>query len=390
MPSQTDIAVYLDFNATAPARREVIDAVAETLRLGATNASSVHGPGREARRLIETARARVADLVGAAPEQVIFTSGGTEANNMVLGGAARARILVSATEHSAVLRTALVRAADCEVVPVGADGVIDAGKLDELLGADDTPALVSVMAANNETGTLQPVAEAARLAHAHGALMHSDAVQAAGKIDIDFGALDADFLTLSAHKIGGPQGVGAVIARKPEELRPMILGGGQERGRRAGTENTAGIVGFGVAAELAGRERLDAARHTAALRDGLEARLRAAVPKMVIYAETAERLPNTTCFTLPGVRNDTQVMALDLAGIAVSAGSACSAGKVEPSHVLEAMGAPDAEAITAIRVSLGAETTAAEIEAFTDAWLALWARKGGGGEQAPDAASDAA
>lgn len=386
MPLNTDAMIYLDYNATAPARAEVIDAVAETLGLGATNASSVHGPGREARKRIERARTQVAALVGADADQVIFTSGGTEANNMVLGGAGRKRILVSAVEHSAVLRTALVRAADCEVVPVDGEGRVRLDELEKLLGADDEPALVSIMAANNETGTLQPVAEAAKIARAQGALMHSDAVQAAGKVRIDFGAWDGEFLTLSAHKIGGPQGVGVVIAKNPEALRPMILGGGQERGRRAGTENTAGIVGFGVAAELAARELDAAAAHTAELRDALEARLRKAVPGITIFGGAADRLPNTTCFTMPGVRNDTQVMALDLAGFAISAGSACSAGKVEPSHVLEAMGAAENDAIQAIRVSLGAETRKADVDAFADAWLKLWTRKGADGSAASDAA----
>ncbi|MEK9753029.1 MAG: cysteine desulfurase family protein [Rhodospirillaceae bacterium] len=382
----TDPNVYLDYNATAPARAEVIEAVAETLGLGATNASSVHASGGAARKLIEAARASVAALAGATPEQVIFTSGGTEANNAVLGGAGRPRILVSAVEHSAVLRTALVRAGDCEVVPVDADGVIRLDKLDELLAADGEPALVSVMAANNETGALQPVAEVARIARAHGALMHSDAVQAAGKIAIDLGAWNADFLTLSAHKIGGPQGVGAVIARDAQALRPMILGGGQERGRRAGTENTAGIAGFGVAAELAVRELERSAAHMLKLRDALEARLAEAVPGMTIFAGRAKRLPNTSCFTMPGVRNDTQVMALDLAGYEVSAGSACSAGKVEPSHVLEAMGAADADAIQAIRVSLGGGTRAEDVNGFAEAWLELWSRKGAGRATASDAA----
>jgi cysteine desulfurase len=386
MPQNTDAMIYLDYNATAPARAEVIEAVAETLGLGATNASSVHGPGREARKRVERARAQVAALVGVDPDQVIFTSGGTEANNMVLSGAGRKRILVSAVEHSAVLRTALVRAADCEVVPVDGEGRVRLDELEKLLGADEEPALVSIMAANNETGTLQPVRDAAKIARTQGALMHSDAVQAAGKIVIDLNAWDADFLTLSAHKIGGPQGVGAVIAKTPEALRPMILGGGQERGRRAGTENTAGIVGFGVAAELAALELDSAAAHTAGLRDALESRLRKAVPGITIFGGAADRLPNTTCFTMPGVRNDTQVMALDLAGFAVSAGSACSAGKVEPSHVLEAMGAAENDAIQAIRVSLGGETAKEDVKAFADAWIKLWTRKATGSGAASDAA----
>lgn len=372
----TPHSVYLDYNATAPARPAVIDAMTETLRLGAINPSSVHAPGREARRRVEVARAQVAALVGVDADQVIFTGGGSEANNMVLTGAGRPRMLVSAVEHAAVLRTALTKAADCDVIAVNGDGVVDLAALETMLREDDAPTLVSVMAANNETGVLQPVAEVARIAHAQGALVHTDAVQAAGKIAIDFIGWDVDYMTLSAHKIGGPQGIGAVICRSRDSLRPMILGGGQEHGMRAGTENVAGIVGFGVAAEMAGRELTDHARQMAALRDDMEARLSDAVGELKILSQGAERLPNTSCLTMPGVRGDTQVMAFDLAGIALSAGSACSAGKVEPSHVLEAMGIAADEAVTALRVSLGTGTSKAHMDEFTEAWLELWKRKG--------------
>ncbi|MBT6096220.1 MAG: cysteine desulfurase [Rhodospirillaceae bacterium] len=369
-------SVYLDYNATAPARPGVIDAISETLRLGAINPSSVHGPGREARKRVERAREQVAAMVGAEADQVVFTGSGTEANNLVITGSGHSRMLVSAVEHAAVLRTALTKAADCDVIPVLSDGVVDLAALETMLADDDTPTLVSVMAANNETGVLQPIADVVRIARAHGAKVHTDAVQAAGKIEIDFAAWDVDFMTLSAHKIGGPQGVGAVICRSRELLRPMVLGGGQENGLRAGTENVAGIVGFGVAAEMAAAEQADEALRLAALRDGMETALKAEAPHLKVVSDGAPRLPNTSCLTMPGVRNDTQVMAFDLAGIAVSAGSACSAGKVEPSHVLDAMGIADDEAVTAVRISLGEGSTDTHINSFVRAWLELWNRKG--------------
>jgi cysteine desulfurase len=371
-----DASIYLDYNATAPARPEVVEAMVETMALGAINPSSVHAAGREALKRIEAARVHVAAMAGAEPNQVVFTGGGTEADNMVLGGCGRPRILVSAVEHSAVLRAALTKAADCDVIPVSADGVIELDALQEMLRSDDTPTLVSVMAANNETGALQPIAEMARIAHQHGALVHTDAVQAAGKIAVEFKNWDVDYMCLSAHKIGGPQGVGAVICRDTSLLRPMILGGGQELGLRAGTENVAGIVGFGVAAELASAKQAREADRLASMRDRMEAALRAEVPQIKILSEGAERLANTSCLTMPGVRNDTQVMAFDLVGLAVSAGSACSAGKVEPSHVLEAMGVSTDDAITAIRISLGDGTKDTHIDAITAAWLDLWKRKG--------------
>jgi len=374
--------VYLDYNATAPARPGVIDAVAETLALGAVNPSSVHALGRQAKKLVERAREQVAALAGSQADQVVFTAGGSEADNQAIVGAGRKRVLVSAVEHAAVLRTALTRAPECEVIGVSEDGVIDLGALQAALSVSDEPALVSVMTANNETGAIQPIADVVRIAHDHGALVHTDAVQAAGKIALDFQGLGVDFMTLSAHKIGGPQGIGAVICKDRASLRPMVLGGGQEHGRRAGTENVPGIVGFGVAAELALAELSTETPRLEALRDRLEARLKREVPDLTIFSETAPRLPNTSCLTMPGVRNDTQVMALDLAGFCVSAGSACAAGKVEPSHVLDAMDAGEADATQAIRVSLGHETTETDIDAFCDAWLALWARKGAGRDAA--------
>jgi cysteine desulfurase len=361
MPS----AVYLDYNATAPVRPAVREAVAEAL--GVTgNASSVHGFGRAARRLIEDAREAVACLAAASPSDVVFTSGGTEANSLALGGAGRKRVLVSAVEHPSVLEAL----PDAERIPVDANGVVELEALDRLLARSAEPALVSVMAANNETGVLQPISEVVRIARAAGALVHCDAVQAAGRLPLEM-INGADMVSLSAHKIGGPQGVGALIVRG--EIAASLRGGGQERRRRAGTENLPGIAGFGVSAAEACKE-VEQSNGIARLRDGLEQRIMAAAPSVHVFGHTAERLTNTTCFALPGFAAETQVMALDLAGIAISAGSACSSGKVGASHVLLAMGVSEADARCAIRVSLGRESKPADVDRFVEAWTALAAR----------------
>ena len=369
-------AVYLDYNATTPVRPEAAAAVADALALTG-NASSVHRFGRLARRKLEDAREAVAALVGAPAERVVFTSGGTEANNLALTGAGRARRLVSAGEHDSVLNAAAGVERGAERIPLRRDGVVDLDALEALLGEDPRPALVSVMLANNETGVIQPVARAAETAHCRGALVHCDAVQGAGKIPVDMAALGVDLLSLSAHKLGGPQGVGALIVAEGLELAPLMRGGGQERRHRAGTENLPGIAGFGAAAEcaLAGLERMAG---LAELRDRLERRLRARAPEIKIYGAGAPRLPNTSCFGVPGLAAEIQVIALDLAGIAVSAGAACSSGKVAPSHVLGAMGASEAEAGSAIRVSLGWDSGAAGIERFLEAWSALYSRSSRG------------
>ncbi len=357
---------YLDYNASAPVRPAVVEAIATALG-SVGNPSSVHGFGRAARRALEQARASVAGLVGARPEAVLFTSGGTEANNQVLAGVHGAR-WVSAVEHPSVLEAA----PDAERLPVDAHGRVDLGHLADRLAATG-PALVSVMLANNETGVVQPVAEVARLARRRGALVHCDAVQAAGKIEIDLDARGVDCLTLSAHKLGGPQGVGALVLREGIEPRALLRGGGQERRWRPGTENLPGIVGFGRACELALEDR-DCARRTGALRDRLEAEIRAVAPAAPVHGAGAERLPNTSCIGMPGVSNQTQLIALDLAGIAVSTGSACSSGKVGPSHVLAAMGVEPAEAACAIRVSLGWASTDADVDRLVAAWTRLYVR----------------
>ncbi|HEV3177565.1 MAG TPA: cysteine desulfurase family protein [Stellaceae bacterium] len=359
---------YLDWNATAPLRAEAAAAMADALRR-AGNPSSVHRWGRAARQAIERARAQVADLVGAARAEVIFTSGGTEANHLALGGVPARRILMSAIEHDSV-REAVPEAT---VIPVTPAGVVDLAALDALLADDARPALVSIMLANNETGAIQPIAEAAAIAHRQGALFHCDAIQGAGKLPVDIRALGVDLLSISAHKLGGPQGVGALVARDGVALTALQRGGGQERGRRAGTENGPGIVGFGVAAELAKPESLSNAG-IAELRDAAETALAQAAPDARVFAKETPRLPNTLCIGMPGVAASTQVMALDLAGVMVSAGAACSSGKVRRSHVLSAMGASSDEAESAIRVSLGWSTTAAEIEQLVDAWVALYRR----------------
>jgi cysteine desulfurase len=360
---------YLDHNATAPLRPGARDAVIAALDL-VGNPSSVHGFGRAARKLVEDARGRVAALVGAVPAQVVFTAGATEANNQALAGAGRRRLLVSAIEHDSVLQTAEA----AERIPVRPDGVVDLGALERLLGEGGGPALVCLMLVNNETGVIQPVAEAARIARAAGALLHCDAVQAAGRIPIDMRGLGADLLSLSAHKIGGPKGIGALVLRDGLAVAPLLRGGGQEHRRRAGTENVPGIAGFGAAAEdaLAG---LPEAGRLAELRDGIEARLRAAAPVAVLHGAGAPRVSNTSCISMPGVPSETQLMALDLAGVAASSGSACSSGKVRPSHVLAAMGVPEPVAASALRVSLGRETTRAEADLFVEAWTALWRRR---------------
>ena len=364
----TRLECYLDYNAGAPLKPAVAAAMAE-MRASPGNPSSVHRFGRLARRAVEDARAQVAALVGAAPADVVFTGGGTEANNLALKGCGRRRLIVSAIEHDSVLRAA----PEATRVPVDGDGVVDLAALASALASDDTPAVVSVMLANNETGVIEPAAEVAALAHAHGALFHCDAVQGAGKIPVDVAALDADLASLSAHKLGGPQGVGALVVRERVALEPLVCGGRQESGRRAGTENVAGIVGFGVACALAADD-LAAAGRLAELRDEVERRLVAIAPGARVFGAAAGRLPNTTCLTMPGVASETQVMALDLAGVAVSAGAACSSGKVSTSHVLSAMGAGEDEAGSAIRVSLGWSSTGDDVERLVEAWGALYAR----------------
>ena len=362
--------VYLDHNATAPVRFEAVQAMTDALQ-AVGNASSVHRYGRDARRRVEDAREAVAALIGCQPGGLVFTSGGTEANNTALRGHGRGRTLVSAGEHEAVLQAR----ADAERVALTPDGTVDLDALDAALAADARPALASVMLANNETGAINPIDQVVEIARRHGARVHCDAVQAPGKIPVDARDLGVDLLTVSSHKLGGPQGVGALAVLDGQPLAPLLAGGGQERKQRAGTENVPAIAGFGAAAAAA-RADLDRMAGLAAWRDRLEAEARALCPRVQLHGASAPRLPNTSCLGLPGVRAETQVMALDLAGVAVSSGSACSSGKVHASHVLRAMGVSEADAESAIRVSLGWDSAESDVDAFLEAWSRLVRKHG--------------
>jgi cysteine desulfurase len=368
--------VYLDWNATTPLRREAREAMAAAWEL-AGNPSSVHAEGRQARRLVEEARERVAAAVGALPRNLVFTSGGTEANTLALtpgvkraSGPAAQRLIVTAIEHASVLAGGRFLPPAVSTTGVTRSGQVDLDHLRTVL-ENRPPALVSVMLANNETGAIQPVADAAEMVHAAGGLLHVDAIQAFGKIPFDINAINADLVTLSAHKIGGPKGVGAlVLAEGLSGPEPLLRGGGQERGHRAGTENVAGIAGFGAAVTAAmSTLQADAAR-LESLRNRLESGLRQ-TPGMLVFAEEVPRLPNTTLFTIPGLKAETAVIGFDLAGIAVSSGSACSSGKVQPSHVLQAMGAGSELARGAVRLSLGWSTSEDDIDRCLEAWRKL-------------------
>jgi cysteine desulfurase len=367
--------IYLDHNATSPLRPEAAEAVLRALEL-CGNPSSVHGRGREARHVVDDAREAVAGLAGARPEDLIFTSGGTEANASALRGAVEGaaeqgnrvtRLFVSAVEHDSILsaaatlseRSSGLRAA---VIPVTKDGVVDVESLRVLLREGKGRAIVAVMAANNETGAIQPLDDIAHLAGEAGALLLVDAVQSCGKIALDFETLGADYLSISAHKVGGPQGVGALAVKGGAPFAPLFLGGGQERGRRAGTENVAGIAGFGAAAK-ATFEGLSGQTRLAAMRDRFENEIRSRIEGITVFSADASRLSNTSNFAISGVAAETAMMALDLDGICISSGAACSSGKVAPSHVLRAMGVSEDLANSALRISLGWNSSEADIDA---------------------------
>ena len=368
--------VYLDWNATTPLRDEARRAVSDALDLPG-NASSVHAEGREARKWIESARSAVAKAVGTVPRNVVFTSGGTEANALALApnlrrgtGPAVERLVVSAIEHASVLSGGRFPRELIETVRVTPAGVVDLDHLRQLLDAGP-PALASVMLANNETGAIQPIAEVAEIVHAAAGLLHVDAIQAFGKIPFDMGKTGADLLTLSAHKIGGSKGVGAlVLSEGVSGLEPLLRGGGQELSRRAGTENVAGIAAFGAAAAAAMAARPAEGGRLRVLQERLEDGLRL-TPGVIVFSDSGQRLPNTTLFTAPGLKAETAVIGFDLAGIAVSSGSACSSGKVQPSHVLEAMGFEPDIAQGAVRLSMGWSTRDADIDRCLEAWRKL-------------------
>ncbi len=415
------MTIYLDYNATCKIRPEALAAMGTVLNDAPGNASSVHGPGRNARKHIEQAREKIARAVNVTPKQIIFNSGATEGNNTVLkffqfnsppykGGAGGGhtekksalqsptltlpltgggdspvfpRILISATEHSSIYETG--REMGVEIIPVLPNGTLDLTALEKMCAASPTPALISVMWVNNETGVINPVADIARIAHAHGAAFHIDAVQAFGKIPVDFVASGADFMTISSHKIGGPQGMGALAIGDGSTgacLPPPVLltGGGQERRLRAGTENVAGIAGFGAAAEmilpLKGggdspvtlKESLQQSFQTQ-----IESILMSTRPDTVIFGVDAPRVPNTVCFAVPGTDAQTLLMRLDLAGVYVSSGSACSSGKIRESHVLRAMGVLPELSHGALRISTGWATTQSNIDEFAQIWRNLMA-----------------
>ncbi|GJM02598.1 MAG: cysteine desulfurase [Rhodomicrobium sp.] len=388
--------IYLDYNASAPLLTEAKDAMVSAMSFFG-NASSVHRQGRAVRQAIEEARESVAALVGARPQDVIFTSGGTEANNLALSPGlfakplqAQARLYVSAIEHPAVLNGMRFNKAQITVIPVTSEGVIDldwlthellTNELDEsgdneALLPGSRPILVSVMAANNETGIKQPIEAIAGIVHKAGGLLHSDCVQALGKMPLDLKSLGADLISLSAHKIGGPQGAGALVLRDEAVVlrEPMVAGGGQELKRRGGTENLIGIVGFGAAAAVLAHRMTDDLSRVAELRNSLEAGIKEISPEAVVFGAGADRLASVCCFAVPGFSAETQVIQFDLMDICISSGSACSSGKVEQSHVLKAMGVDDDLSFAALRLSLGAETSQGDVDAFLEGWRAIYER----------------
>jgi cysteine desulfurase len=374
---------YLDHNATCPLRPMARAAMAETLSLAA-NASSVHAEGRAARARVEAGREQVAALVGADPRTVIFTSGATEANTQALSPdieiAGRAvhfnALLVSAVEHPSVRAGGRFPAERIETIAVDGNGIVDLASLDASLArhsATGSRPLVSVMAGNNETGAIQPVAEIARRVHDAGGILHCDAVQIAGRVPFDLVTCGADLISLSSHKLGGPQGAGALVVRN-EEIRvsPLIRGGGQERGARAGTENVAAIAGFGAAAQEARLALVSEARRLVALRDMAEAGIKAVAGDAIVFSSGTARLPNTLCFAVPGIAAETAIIAFDLEGVALSSGAACSSGKVGPSDTLKAMRVDPEAAKGAIRVSIGWDTNEDDISRFLEVWKRVY------------------
>jgi cysteine desulfurase len=366
--------IYFDHNATTPVDSEVADVVSKTIRDDFGNASSVHHFGQQAKALLDDARTAIAELIGAEPSEIVFTSGGTEADNFAIRGVAEAleptgrrHLIASAIEHEAVLNTfkALARRGwKTTLLPVDASGIVRADALTDAL--TDQTALVSVMHANNEIGTVQPVAELARLARAGGALFHTDAVQSVGKLDVNVRELGVDLLSLSAHKFNGPKGVGALWIRRGTRIGAILTGGKHERNRRAGTENVPAIAGLGVAARLAARKSDAEGRRLATLRNRLEEEVLARIPGTAINGIRQPRVPNTTNISFDGIEAESLLIALDLEGIAVSTGSACSSGTLEPSHVLRAMGLPAHRTQNSIRISLGAGNTDEEVSYFLE------------------------
>lgn len=374
--------IYLDHNATTPPLPEVVDAVARSMREEPGNASSVHAFGQQAKARLDEARAGVSALIDADPSDVVFTSGGTESDNFAIRGAAEAlaptgrkHLIASAIEHEAVLTTlkALERLGwEVTLLAPGRSGVLDTETLRPAIRPDT--ALVCVMHANNEVGTIQPVADLSAIAHAHGALFHTDAVQSVGKIPVSVRGLGVDLLSLAGHKFGGPKGTGALWIRRGVRLNAFTTGGRQERNRRAGTENVPALVGLGVAAAAVRSSLAANAQKIAALRDRFESAVLASIPGTAVNGDRALRVPNTTNIGFEGIEAESLLIALDLEGVAVSTGSACSSGSLEPSHVLRAMGLPNARTRNSLRFSLASSNTDAEIDFVLDALPRLVSR----------------
>ena len=376
--------LYLDWNATAPLHPAAREAMLRAMDIQG-NPNSVHGEGRAARAAVEAARRQVARLTGAEPAHVVFTSGATEAANMVLTPEFRmgrtpllvSHLYISAVEHPAVREGGRFTRDNVSEIPVTSDGTVDLAALEAMLAAHDKAnglPMVAIMLANNETGILQPVGEAAKLVQAAGGLLMVDAVQAAGRIPLDINAIGADFLIVSSHKIGGPKGAGALVSRGEVLMpKPLIHGGGQEKGHRSGTENTLAIIGFGAAAEAAAADFEVRNAAIGSLRDRLEAGMELAAPDVIIHGKGGPRVPNTSFFTLPGLKSETGQIAFDLEGVAISAGSACSSGKVGESHVLVAMGCDPK--LGALRISLGSTTTEADIDRAIAAFARIAGRR---------------
>lgn len=366
-----NMPVYLDYNATAPMRPAVRESMFEAMQWP-LNPSSVHRYGAEAKKRLEAARKIIAHAVSAMPNEIIFTASGTEANSLALRGFPDRALITSTVEHASVAATAsLLGAATAKVAN---DGIVMLPQLESLLANLGRPALVSVILANNETGIIQPMREIAELAHRYGALVHCDAVQAFGKIPLDMGMLGVDMMTISAHKVGGPVGVAALVLRNDLPVKPLLVGGRQEWGRRAGTEALPQIVGFATLAEAV--MYCPESKQLAALQQRLERRLSEYSPLLQAVGSNVSRLPNTSMLTMPGVSSETQLMHFDLAGFCVSAGSACSSGRIEASNVLKAMDFAPQAATEAIRISTGWNSTEAEIDAFAGCWLSLYEKLG--------------
>jgi len=369
---------YLDYNATAPAKPEVIVEVSRIMTDGG-NPSSVHSVGRRAKSILEKARTDIALMLNARPQMVIFTSGGTEANNIALKSLDLDNIIISATEHDSILQIAEnlslnVESSNVEICPVDENGLVREEALDKILSGKKGKTLVSIMLANNETGVIQDIKTLSTLVHEKGALMHTDAIQAFGKIPLDFKALGVDMMSLSAHKIGGPQGVGALIAHESLKITPLIAGGGQEVGRRSGTENLAGIAGFAKAVELV-PQSLQKMDFLGQERDRMEGEISQFSNEVIFFGKNSPRLPNTSLILMPEILSETQVMAFDLENICISSGSACSSGKVKPSHVIAAMGGSERAARSTIRFSLGWNSSSEDVDRFVAAWIKLYSRK---------------